>query len=104
MMDFSNESEEIIEGGESETSENENESEEEDNEEVIAEILGNLQPYQYEPGNDNESSDSASESNIVPDELSSDDEDHANQEIKNGASVELARKKFVKSTAYAAKK
>ena len=83
MMDFSNESEEIIEGGESETSENENESEEEDDEEVIAEILGNLQPYQYEPGNDNESSDSASESNILPDELSSDDEDHANRRSRN---------------------
>ena len=83
MMDFSNESEEIIEGGEGETSENENESEEEDNEEVIAEILGNLQPYQYEPGNDNESSDSASESNILPDELSSDDEEHANRRSRN---------------------
>ena len=35
MMDFSNESEEIIESGESETSDNENESEEEDDEEVI---------------------------------------------------------------------
>ena len=35
MMDFSNESEEIIESGESETSDNENESEEEDGEEVI---------------------------------------------------------------------
>ena len=58
MMDFSNESEEIIESGESETSENENESEEEDDEEVITEILGNLQPYQYEPGNDNECSES----------------------------------------------
>ena len=67
MMDFSNESEEIIEGGESETSENENESEEEDDEEVIAEMLGNLQPY------------SASESDILPDELSSDDEDDANR-------------------------
>ena len=83
MMDFSNESEEIIESGESETSENENESKEEDNEEVIAEILGNLQPYQYEPGNDNESSDSASESNILPDELSSDDKDDANRRSGN---------------------
>ena len=79
MMDFSNESEEIIESGESETSENENESEEEEDEEVIAEILGILQPYQYEPGNDNESSDSASESDILPEELCSDDEDDANR-------------------------
>ena len=85
MMDFLNESEEIIESGESETSENENESEEEDDEEVIAEILGNLQPYQYEPGNDNESSDSASESDILPDELSSDDEDDANRRSGNRA-------------------
>ena len=82
-MDFSNESADIIESGESETSENENESEEEDNEEVIAEILGNLQPYQYEPENDNESSDSASESDILPDELSSDDEDDVNRRSGN---------------------
>ena len=83
MMDFSNESEEIIESGESETSENENESEEEDDEEVIADILGNLQPCQYKPGNDNESSDSASESDILPDELSSDDKDDANRRSGN---------------------
>ena len=83
MMDFSNESEEIIESGESETSENENESEEEDDEEIIAEILGNLQPYQYAPGNDNESSDSASESDILPDELSSDHEDDTNHRSGN---------------------
>ena len=83
MMDFSNESEEIIESGESETSENENESEEEDDEEVIADILGNLQPYQYKPGNDNESSDSASESDILPDELSSNDKDDANRRSGN---------------------
>ena len=68
-MDFSNESEEIIESGESETSGNENESEEEDGEEVIAEILGNLQPYQCEPGNDNESSDSAIESDLCCQEV-----------------------------------
>ena len=83
MVDFSNESEEIIESGESETSENENESEKEDDEEVIAEILGNLQPYQYVPGNDNESSDSASENDILPDELSSDDEDDANRRSRS---------------------
>ena len=83
MMDFSNESEEIIASGESETSENENESKEEDDEEVIAEILGNLHPYQYEPGNDTESSDSASESDILPNELSSDDEDDANRRSGN---------------------
>ena len=83
MMDFSNESEEIIKSGETETSQNENESEEEDNEEVIAEILGNLLPYQYGPGNDNESSDSASEHDILPNELSSDDEDDANRRSGN---------------------
>ena len=83
MMDFSNESEEIIESEESETSENENEIKEEDDEEVIVEMLGNLQPYQCEPGNDNESSDSASESDILPDELSSDDEDDANRRSGN---------------------
>ena len=42
-----------------------------------------MQPYQYEPGNDNESSDSASESDILPDELSSDDEDGANRRSGN---------------------
>ena len=83
MMDFSNESEEIIESGESETSENENENEEEDDEGVIAEILGNLQPYQYEPGSDNGSSDSARESDILPDQLTSDDEDDANRRSGN---------------------
>ena len=96
----------IIESEESETSENENESKEEDDEEIIAEILGNLHPYQYEPGNDTESSDSASESDILPNELSimTRMTQIVDQEIMNGASVELARKKFMKSTAYAAKK
>ena len=42
-----------------------------------------MQPYQYDPGNDNESSDSASESDILPDELSSDDEDDANRRSGN---------------------
>ena len=42
-----------------------------------------MQPYQYQPGNDNERSDSASESDILLDELSSDDEDDANRRSRN---------------------
>ena len=42
-----------------------------------------MQPYQYEPGNDNESPDSASESDILPDELSSDDENDTNRRSGN---------------------